>query len=204
MTHPDNSIFSMLMNNSVHYLVIVSTPAIIGSVLLISFITRLNRKMLAWVSFLATGVLFLITGVTLLETSNTPSWGANIVLYSLINFAEDFAVCPLIFSIPAELFPTRYRASCHGISAASERLGAVLASTFLRYVKFGGGKTKTVSSSLSSEWLSYVFMLFAVPLFLAAGVALLLLPELQDSSGKSKTLEQLAEGRSSNTAEDAV
>lgn len=170
----------------------------IGSILLVLFIPRLNRKMLMWVSFLATCILFLITGVTLLKTSKTQASGANIVLYSLINFAEDFAACPLIFSITAELFPTRYRASCHGISAASGRLGAVLASTFLRYVTFRRGKSKVTSSSLSVTWLSYVFMIFAIPLFLAAGVVFWLLPELQESSGKSKTLEQLAEGRSSN------
>ena len=28
--------------------------------------------------------------------------------------------------IPAEAFPTRYRCTCHGISAASGRLGSVL------------------------------------------------------------------------------
>jgi hypothetical protein len=32
-----------------------------------------------------------------------------------------------IFQIPAEVFPTQYRATCHGISAASGKLGSIIA-----------------------------------------------------------------------------
>jgi hypothetical protein len=67
----------------------------------------------------------------------------------------------------------------------------------LRYVTFGEGENKITSSGSPLTWLGYVFMIFAVPLFLGAGVCWQWIPELQDSSGNSKTLEQLAEGRKS-------
>lgn len=35
-------------------------------------------------------------------------------------------VIPDHLQIPAEAFPTRYRCTCHGISAASGKLGSVL------------------------------------------------------------------------------
>jgi MFS transporter, PHS family, inorganic phosphate transporter len=31
------------------------------------------------------------------------------------------------FQIPAEVFPTRFRCTCHGISAAAGKLGSILA-----------------------------------------------------------------------------
>ena len=194
---PNASIFSVLIGNSVHLLVIECIPFATGSILLVLFITRLNRKMLTWVMFLVIGTLLVITGVTLLKTIGTQSWGINIALYALCKFSYAFGTSPLTFLLPAELFPTRYRASCHGISAASGKLGAVLASIFLGYVTFGKGQAKITQSSSPSVWLSYVLIIFAVPMFIGAGVCWLWIPELQDTFGKSKTLEQLAEGRRS-------
>jgi MFS transporter, PHS family, inorganic phosphate transporter len=45
--------------------------------------------------------------------------------------------------IPAEIFPTRYRCTCHGISAASGKLGSIIAQCFLGYVNYGYGKGST-------------------------------------------------------------
>ena len=195
--NPNASIFSTLIENSVHRLVIESIPSLTGIILLILFITRLNRKMLTWVMFSVTGILLVITGITLLKSMGTRRWGVNILLYALVRLSTAFGAGPLTFLLPAELFPTKYRASCHGISAATGKFGSLLASILLDYVTFGEGQTETTLSSASSAWLSYVFMVFAVPMFLGAVVGWLWIPELQDSSGKSKTLEQLAEGRRS-------
>jgi PHS family inorganic phosphate transporter-like MFS transporter len=147
--------------------------------------------------FLVTGTLFIITGATLLKTTGSQSWGINIALYALCGFSEQFGIAPLTFLLPAELFPTGYRASCHGISAAFGKFGSIVAFVFLRYVTFGEGEAKVTSSNSPSAWLSYVLIIFAIPLFLGAGVCWFWIPELQDPSGKSKTLEQLAEGRRS-------
>ena len=195
--NPNASIFSILIENSVHRLVITVTPSCTGSILLILFITRLNRKMLNWVSFLVTGILLVITGITLLKTIGSQCWGVNVLLFALVKLSHAFGTAPLTFLFPAELFPTKYRASCHGISAAIGKVGSLLASIFLVYVTFGEGQTDITPSSASSPWLSYVFMVFAIPMFIGALVSWLWIPELQDSCGKSKTLEQLAKGRPS-------
>ena len=190
--NPNASVFSVFMENSVHRLAIDSAPSLTGSILLILFITRLNRKLLSWVMFLVTGTLLVITGITLLKTVGTQGWGVNVVLYALNIFSTAFGPGPLTFLLPAELFPTKYRASCHGISAAMGKFGALLASIFLGYVTFGEGQTQITPTSAYSAWLSYVFIIFAVPMFLGAFLSWLWVPELQDSFGKSKTLEQLA------------
>ena len=195
--NPNASIFSILTENSFHRLVIDCIPSLTGSILLILFITRVNRKMLNWVMFSVSGTLLVINGITLLKSRGTQSWGVNIMLYALGKFSHAVGNGPLTFLLPAELFPTKYRASCHGISAAIGKLGSLLGLIFLTYVTFGQGQTKYTPSSASSTWLSYVLMVCAVPMFLGAVVCWFWIPELQDSSGKSKTLEQLAEGRRS-------
>ena len=193
---PEASIYSVLIDNSVHLLAMRCLASAIGIVLFILFITRVNRRVLLWAMSLVLGLLLILNGVVLLETMQSQSWGVNTVLWALSRCSEAFGVAPLTFLIPAELFPTRYRASCHGISAASGKLGAVLASVFLGSVTSGHGQDDTSSPSSSPPaLLNYLFIVFAAPMFLCAGISWLWIPDLQDASGKSKTLEQLAEGR---------
>lgn len=199
ISDPNPSIFSILISNAVHLLINVCISEITASVLLILIISRINRRLMLWVMFLITGLLMVLVGVTLLKTTGKPTWGVNIGLYALFSFTDQFGGSPLTFMIPAELFPTRYRATCHGISAASGKFGAVLASIMLRYVTFG----EITPASAPSTWLSYVLIAFSTPLFVGAGVCWLWIPELQDESGKNKTLEQLARGRCVNRS-DAV
>lgn len=49
------------------------------------------------------------------------------ILYSLANFFQNFGPNTTTFIIPAEIFPTRYRATAYGICAACGKLGAVIA-----------------------------------------------------------------------------
>ncbi|KAL9062915.1 MAG: hypothetical protein Q9157_008543 [Trypethelium eluteriae] len=198
---PKVSIFSVLIENSVHLLVIESITSNTGSILLVLFISRLNRKLLAWATFLATGILLIVTGASLLATIGSQSWGVSIALYSLCKFADAFGPSPLTFLLPAEIFPTTYRASCHGISAASGKVGALLASVLLEYITFGRGSKKITESASPTAWLGYVLIVFAIPMFIGAGIGWLYIPELQHPSGESKTLEQLAEGRQSERSE---
>jgi PHS family inorganic phosphate transporter-like MFS transporter len=60
-------------------------------------------------------------------------------LYCLANFFQNFGPNVTTFVIPGEVFPTRYRSTAHGISAASGKLGAVVAQVgFARMQNIGG------------------------------------------------------------------
>jgi PHS family inorganic phosphate transporter-like MFS transporter len=62
-----------------------------------------------------------------------------VVLYCLANFFQNFGPNTTTFIIPGELFPTRYRSTAHGISAASGKLGAIIAQLgFARLANIGG------------------------------------------------------------------
>ncbi|GLJ42650.1 hypothetical protein SUGI_0884130 [Cryptomeria japonica] len=51
---------------------------------------------------------------------------AFVVLYSFTFFFANFGPNSTTFIVPAELFPARFRSTCHGISAASGKAGAII------------------------------------------------------------------------------
>jgi hypothetical protein len=59
--------------------------------------------------------------------------------------------------MPAELFPTRYRSLCHGISAAFGKLGSVIAQLFLAYINYGHG----IDYQKINKWLPYSLLMYA-------------------------------------------
>jgi len=79
--------------------------------------------------------------------------------------------------IPGEAFPTRYRSTAHGISAASGKLGAVVAQVGFARMKDIGGK---------NHFVQHILEIFAF--FMLTGIfSTLLLPET-----KGKSLEELS------------
>jgi PHS family inorganic phosphate transporter-like MFS transporter len=77
--------------------------------------------------FSVCAILFLILGADYSTIKNNK--GLFVLLYGLTFFFSNFGANLTTFVVPAEAFPTRARATCHGISAASGKLGAVLGSS---------------------------------------------------------------------------
>jgi len=75
------------------------------------------------------------------DAMNASASGKNafVFLYCLANFFQNFGPNTTTFVIPGEAFPTRYRSTGHGISAASGKLGAVISQVgFAQLVNIGG------------------------------------------------------------------
>jgi len=77
-------------------------------------------------------------------TATTSATGAFIFLYCLANFFQNFGPNTTTFVVPGEVFPTRYRSTAHGISAASGKLGAIVAQVGFARLKDIGGKDQFV------------------------------------------------------------
>jgi PHS family inorganic phosphate transporter-like MFS transporter len=60
--------------------------------------------------------------------------------YCFANFFQNFGPNVTTFVIPGEVFPTRYRATGHGFSAACGKLGAIVAQIIF-YLKGGSIQT---------------------------------------------------------------
>ncbi|XP_010522478.1 PREDICTED: probable inorganic phosphate transporter 1-6 [Tarenaya hassleriana] len=67
-----------------------------------------------------------------------------VVLYSLTFFFCNFGPNATTFIVPAEIFPARLRATCHGISAASGKAGAMVGSFGFSYLVQAIGMKKTL------------------------------------------------------------
>ncbi|PKA59208.1 Inorganic phosphate transporter 1-6 [Apostasia shenzhenica] len=57
-----------------------------------------------------------------------------IVMYGITFFFANFGPNSTTFIVPAEIFPARLRSTCHGISAASGKLGAIVGSFGFLYL----------------------------------------------------------------------
>lgn len=69
-----------------------------------------------------------------------------VVMYSFTFFFANFGPNATTFVVPAEIFPARLRSTCHGISAAWGKLGAIVGSFgFLYAAKFIGVKKTLIS-----------------------------------------------------------
>lgn len=65
-----------------------------------------------------------------------------VAMYSLTFFFANFGPNATTFVVPAEIFPARLRSTCHGISAASGKLGAIVGAFGFLYLAQNQDKSK--------------------------------------------------------------
>lgn len=194
---PNVSVFDMFFNTSVHALLILNLGSFLGGVLMIATAPYLNRVSLQKYGFLMLAAIFIAMGVMFITTQ---SEGAPaIVLCILGQLFFNFGPNSTTYILPAELFPTRYRATCHGLSAGAGKLGSILVQIFSTYYRVGSntpgrGETKRYG---------YVLIVFSALMVLGAIVTHFTIPDVQEKrrgvkrnwGGRTKTLEELAIGR---------
>lgn len=66
-----------------------------------------------------------------------------IIMYALTFFFANFGPNSTTFVVPAEIFPARLRSTCHGISAAAGKAGAIVGAFGFLYAAQSQDKTKT-------------------------------------------------------------
>ncbi|OIW11266.1 hypothetical protein TanjilG_28357 [Lupinus angustifolius] len=64
------------------------------------------------------------------------------VMYSFTFFFSNFGPNATTFVVPAEIFPARFRSTCHGISSASGKLGAMVGAFGFLYLAQNKDKSK--------------------------------------------------------------
>ncbi|XWS36418.1 hypothetical protein CRYUN_Cryun20dG0084200 [Craigia yunnanensis] len=62
------------------------------------------------------------------------NWIRFVIIYSLTFFFANFGPNATTFVVPAEIFLARLRSTCHGISAASGKLGAIVGAFGFSYL----------------------------------------------------------------------
>ncbi|KAJ2744837.1 hypothetical protein GGI20_002646 [Coemansia sp. BCRC 34301] len=140
-------------------------------------IERLGRVRIQLIGFAALTVLYLILGFAYHQILDKSS-GAFIFIFSLAQLFQNFGPNVTTFVIPGEVFPTRFRSTAHGISAAMGKLGAIAAQGGFLQLKDTGGK---------DAWIDHLLQIFALFMFIGFAVTFWI-PET-----KGKTLEEICD-----------
>ena len=173
-----------LYNIGVGNLILSVAGLIPGYWVSVATIDTMGRKTIQLMGFTVLTILFCIIGFGFHRIST----GGLFALYCLCNFFQNWGPNTTTFIVPGEVFPTRYRSTSHGISAASGKIGAIIAQALIGPLRNRGG---------TNAWLNHVMEIFALFMFASAIILLLttrflgifttlLIPET-----KRKTLEEL-------------
>lgn len=166
-------VYENLYNICVGNLILSVAGLIPGYWVTFLFVDSWGRKPIQLMGFIVLTILFIIMGFGYDALNHTSSSRkAFVFLYCLTNFFQNFGPNTTTFIVPGEAFPTRYRSTAHGISAASGKLGAVVAQVgFSQLVNIGG----------TNKFIKHIMEIFA--LFMLTGVfSTLLIPETKQRS----------------------
>ncbi|KAI9161191.1 hypothetical protein LWI28_015306 [Acer negundo] len=105
------------------------------------FIEKIGRFRIQLIGFFMMSVFMLILSIkyTYLRSDNKYLFAT---LYALTFFFANFGPNSTTFVLPAELFPTRLRSTCHAISAASGKAGAMVGAFFVQSYTLDGNPKK--------------------------------------------------------------
>ncbi|KAJ5954803.1 hypothetical protein N7501_009082 [Penicillium viridicatum] len=201
---PNANIYTMFMETSVRGLIILNIGSFVGGILLIIFAHKLDRVALQKYMFLGLAALFIALGTMFVTLYTGPP--AVVALYIVGQIMFNFGPNATTYMIPAEIFPTRYRATCHGLSAGAGKLGSILVQIFSTYYHFGSGPGNT-----STRKHGIVLLVFSACMVLGAAVTHFWIPPIQQTrngrtklwGGKPETLESLSLGRMGRKSRDA-
>ncbi|KAJ7683780.1 MFS general substrate transporter [Mycena rosella] len=112
---------------------------------------------------------------------NTLSKPGFIVCFSLLQFFFNFGANTTTYCYPAEVFPTKFRASAHGISAASGKAGAIVSALAFN----------SLSTDIGTDKVLWIFVGCCV----AGAFCTLLLPEVRGRDPDEVLAQEMTQGR---------
>ena len=174
------NVYKKLYNSAVGNLILVCAGSLPGYWMSVFTIDTIGRKPIQYMGFVMLTILLAVIGFAYDRLGDK----GLLALYVLCQFFQNFGPNVTTFIIPGEVFPTRYRSTAHGISAASGKIGAIIAQTAL-----GGliNHNCAANGKAANCWLPNVMKIFAR--FMLVGTLMTcLIPET-----KRMTLEEISE-----------
>lgn len=175
------TMYEILYRTAVGNLVLCCAGAIPGYWVSVASIDTLGRKPIQFLGFSILTILFLIIGFAYHHISGH----VLLALYILAQFFFNFGPNSTTFIVPGECFPTRYRATSYGISAATGKIGAIVSQVVFGPLRTKGAEAGAIGPD-ASPFLNRVMQIFALFMFLGI-LSTFLIPET-----KGKSLEELA------------
>ncbi|GKZ29516.1 phosphate transporter [Aspergillus brasiliensis] len=189
-----STVYEYFYRNAVGNLILICAGAIPGYWVTVATVDRLGRKPIQITGFLILTIIFIVIGFAYepLEKSDN----GLLALYVVAQFFFNFGPNATTFIVPGECFPTRYRSTSHGISAASGKIGPIIAQYVFGPLAHRGAKGGV--NSVDAPWLNHVMQIFA--LFMLCGcLTSLLIPETKRLTLEYLSSEELPASTSTST-----
>ncbi|CAM1503548.1 Fc.00g011390.m01.CDS01 [Cosmosporella sp. VM-42] len=172
-----NNVYEFLYNTAVGNVIIVLAGAVPGYWVSVATLDTLGRKTIQLGGFMILTVLFIVMGFAY----NHISSNGLLAIYVLAQFFFNFGPNMTTFIVPGEVFPTRYRSTSHGISAASGKIGSIIGQGAIATLR-----TRGATADNEAPWMDHVLEIYALFMLLGC-LTTLLIPETA-----RKTLEELS------------
>lgn len=117
------------------YSSIIAAIGLPGYWLAVYVVDKIGRKPLQLIGFVCMALVYTCMAAALNAMRDANLGWLFVLLYGLTFFFSNFGPNTSTFVIPAEAFPTRARATCHGLSAASGKLGGAIGAAAMDSVK---------------------------------------------------------------------
>ncbi|KAJ3025761.1 UNVERIFIED_CONTAM: phosphate transporter [Siphonaria sp. JEL0065] len=121
---PPVDIYNLFYQIAVGNLIIAFCGTVPGYWFCVAFIETLGRKPIQYFGFLVITVCLLVLAADWdnLSTQQVPF----LIVFTIAQFFFQFGPNTTTFVIPGEVFPTRFRSTGHGLSAAAGKAGAII------------------------------------------------------------------------------
>lgn len=169
--------YEILYNTAVGNLIIVLAGAVPGYWVTVFTVDTLGRKPIQFMGFTILTVLFVVMGFAYFHISPN----GLLAIFVLAQFFFNFGPNATTFIVPGECFPTRYRSTSHGISAASGKIGSIIGQGAIAPLR-----TRGATHNNPNPWMDHVLEIYALFMLLGIGSTALI------KETKRKTLEELA------------
>lgn len=170
--------YQYLYNTAIGNLIIVLAGAVPGYWVTVATVDTLGRKPIQLMGFFILTILFIVMGFAY----NNISANGLLAIYVLAQFFFNFGPNSTTFIVPGECFPTRYRSTSHGISAAAGKIGSIIGQGAIAPLRTRGG-----TAANPSPWMDHVLEIYALFMLLGCFSTMLI------KETKRKTLEELSE-----------
>lgn len=117
----EDNLYTKLYDTAVGNLILICAGSLPGYWVAVGTVDIIGRRNLQFVTFIILTALFCAIGFGYDKLTS----GGLLGLYVVCQFFQNFGPNTTTFIIPGEIFPTRYRGTAHGFSAASGKIGAI-------------------------------------------------------------------------------
>ncbi|TKY51864.1 inorganic phosphate transporter 1-7 [Spatholobus suberectus] len=152
----------------------------------VAFIDYMGRFAIQLMGFFFMTVFMFALAIPYNHWSKKDNRIGFVVMYSLTFFFSNFGPNATTFVVPAEIFPARLRSTCHGISAAAGKAGAIVGAFGFLYAAQSKDPSKTDPGYPTGIGVKNSLIMLGVINFFGM-VFTLLVPE-----SKGKSLEELS------------